>query len=229
MPVPHGGLTDSRDFVRSSQVGVLGMVHQHPPRQAMLRQGPVRTTPCAVPSGARLRPMQKQARQVLCNDNAIKAVPPPQSGTRGGGEASSSTRVRSPRNEAWIQIRRIFSDPLQPQCCIAKPTWATLNSWLGRLLADNGPPPDRGPGATVATPSTSNTRAEDPSDVTGRPLRSGMRGPALSAKGARDPPPPKPSEATRHGNGCCSPSSDQSGGLAAPRGAAVPRPQQNFV
>ena len=81
LPVPDDGLTDSRHFVRSSQVGVLGMVHQHPVGQATLRQGPEWTTPCIVPTqktlGARLRPTQKQARQVLRNGNAIKAVSPP--------------------------------------------------------------------------------------------------------------------------------------------------------
>ena len=223
MPVPDDGLTDSRHFVRSSQVGVLGMGHQHPVGQATLRQGPEWTTPCIVPTqktlGARLRPTQKQARQVLRNGNALNQYLQPQSGNEGRGEAATSSRVRSPGNGSWIQVMECCSDPLQPRSTSAKPTWRTLNSSLGRLGTGSGDPPERVPGAMghwslVATPRASNTPGKDPTGV-GEPApryKDSLR--AVGEKGA-DESPLKPSGATRHGGGCCSPSPDQTGGLAS--------------
>ena len=98
--------------------------------------------------------------------------------------------------------------PLQPRSIRAQPTWRTLNSSLGSLAAGNKwGPPDRAPGANAGKQRASNTPAKGPHRAT-RAFSE------LPAKGA-DESPLKPSGATRHGGGCCSPSPDQTGGLAS--------------
>ena len=168
------------------------MSPQQPIRQATLRQGPEWTTPRTVPSGARLRPTHKQARQVFSNGIAVKAFLPPQSGTGGGGEASLSSRVRSPGNEAWNQIRKNCSDPLQPRSIRAQPTWRTLTTSLGSLPAGQWGPPERAPGANAGKQRAFNTLAKDPSEVAGRPHRATRTASELSAKRARTSPPSSP-------------------------------------
>ena len=109
---------------------------------------------------------------------------------------------------------RTAPTPLQPRSIRAQPTWRTLTTSLGSLPAGQWGPPERAPGANAGKQRAFNTLAKDPSEVAGRPHRATRTASELSAKGA-DESPLKPSGATRHGCGCCSPSPDRAGGLAS--------------